>query len=90
MICGISINDVAKQNSITAPLSALQRSGDKFFLFIAENSNGMVARKRMLETGLTNDTQIEVFGGLSVNDQIITNGYLDVSDGQKISIQNAK
>jgi len=90
MICGISINDVAKQNSITAPLSALQRSGEKFFLFIAENSNGMVARKRMLETGLTNDTQIEVFGGLSVNDQIITNGYLDVSDGQKISIQNAK
>ena len=89
LVCSVSINDVTKDNIITAPIAYLQKSGEEFFVFVADETNG-IAKKRDLKTGLFNETSAEIITGLNANEKIITNGSLDVSDGQKIKIINTK
>ena len=89
LVCSVSINDVTKDNIITAPIAYLQKSGEEFFVFVADETNG-IAKKRDLKTGLFNETSAEIITGLNANEKIITNGSLDVSDCQKIKIINTK
>jgi RND family efflux transporter MFP subunit len=89
LVCSVSINDVTKSNIITAPIAYLQKNADNFYVYVVDEANG-VAVKRELKTGLFNDTNAEILSGLNQGDKIITNGALDVSDGQKVKIVNSK
>lgn len=88
LVCGVTINDITLKNSFVAPLSIIQRSGDKEFLFLAVNENGKyVAKKQFIKTGISYKDKVQVSEGLNQGDRIITNGAFDVADGQPLEIK---
>ncbi|MEL6276863.1 MAG: hypothetical protein AAFU03_17320, partial [Bacteroidota bacterium] len=52
------------------------------------NKDGLIARKTYIKVGDSYDNQAIVSEGLSVGDQIITEGSRGLVDGQLISISN--
>ena len=53
----------------------------KFLYVVSKENNGMVAKRRGIEAGKTQDGQTEVIEGLAENDMIILDGYRDLNDG---------
>jgi membrane fusion protein, multidrug efflux system len=85
MICSIDVNDVAIPNSISVPISSVQNSENgKYVYVIQENSNPMV-KKRFIKTGLTAGEFLQVIEGLNPGEKVVTEGVLDVSDGQRVA-----
>jgi len=84
-ICGVAIKDIVKHDVVTVPLAYVQTSGKRYFVYVC-NLDNMTAEKRFIETGMTNQTEVEVLSGLQPEEIIITDGTFDVADGQKIKI----
>jgi len=88
LFCSVSINDITKNNVILAPLAYVQKAGERSFVFVAEDGNGIVkAKKVFVKTGLSYKDKIEILEGLKPGDKIITAGAFDVADGQTVSVK---
>jgi len=85
LACGVSINDITIPNSKVVPIAIVQKSGDKEFLFIAENENGLKAKKQFIKTGTAYQDKVLITEGLDFSNHVITSGAFDVADGQTIS-----
>ena len=58
------------------------------YLYVAEkNGRNIVAKKKYIVTGKSYNGKTEVISGLSENEEIITDGYSNVSDGTFIEIE---
>lgn len=88
-VCGISITDVTKPNALVVPIAYIQRSDNEVFVYVINSNDGTVS-KRIIEQGLSNESNAEVISGLSAGEMIVTNGVLDVTDGQKVKIVSMK
>lgn len=82
----IKVADYSKKNSISIPLNAIQRSDTSTFVFV--NQNGF-AKKKTVKVGATYGGKSEILSGLSVGDQLVTEGASDIEDGDKIRVLNA-
>ena len=82
----VQVQDYSSSNAITAPLNTIQTDDKGKFVLIAVNENGrMIARKKQVTVGeLYADVQ-EIKSGLQVGDQIITDGYQSLYNGQLIT-----
>lgn len=87
MACALTVNDVVVPNALVIPLKGLQRDGEKYYVFVADNSNPAVARKKYVQVGMVSGNEAQITGGLQENEKVITDGNLDVSDGQEIEIK---
>ena len=54
--------------------------------FVVDENN--IAHKTTVETGLENDTYIEITSGLSIGDTVVTKGQDFLSDGNTVNITN--
>jgi RND family efflux transporter MFP subunit len=88
MLCGIIFNDLSVPNSLIVPVSSLQKSDEGYYLYVAEGTTDMVARKRLVNVGNVSDQFALITSGIQPNDKVISEGVLDVAEGQKITIQN--
>jgi len=87
MMAEITINDYTNKQALTVPQKVIRRISGKEFLFVVENEDGtMVARKRMVKTGKAYGGQVEILSGLEPGESVITFGYQDLADGQRIAI----
>ena len=60
-------------------------------MFVSVSENGkLVARKKQIIVGEVNNNQIEVKSGLQIGDQLITEGFQNVYDGQVLKIDTKK
>ncbi|MEM9986599.1 MAG: efflux RND transporter periplasmic adaptor subunit, partial [Bacteroidota bacterium] len=84
----ISINDRTLTDVITIPQSIIQKSDDGEFVYVAMEEGNWVARRRIIQTGLSYDGVIEVKSGLSSQDRLILAGYKSLSDGQRVQIND--
>ncbi len=85
MIAKLKINDATYKNALVVPSNIIQKSADGLYVLIAEEEKGnAVARKRMVETGTDYNGKTVIERGLAENDRIITFGFTEVVDGQKI------
>lgn len=85
-IAVVKLLDYAAPNSIAMPLNVLQTDENGKYVLVAAKENGrMVARKRKVEVGQLYGDNIEVKSGLKDGDQLITEGYLGLFDGQLIT-----
>ena len=50
-------------------------------------ADGQVTR-RIIETGISSDGQVEILGGLEENDQIVVVGHSGLRDGSKVLASN--
>ena len=83
----VQILDYTAPNTITAPLNTLQTDENgKYVLVAVKEGDKMVARKRKVTIGELYDDMIEIKEGLQPGDQLITEGYQGVFDGQLLTV----
>lgn len=79
----VRIADYTSKNAITLPLAIVQNTPEGSYLFLAENG---IAKKQIVKPGLNYAGKLEVLEGLKAGDKVITSGYQDLVDGQKINL----
>lgn len=84
MITYVRIKDYENKNAISVPLNIVQRSDAGEYIYVEQQG---VARKKTIRTGLTSGSVVEVLSGLSEGENIITEGYQNLVDGQKITLK---
>ena len=83
----VKIQDYTAANAITAPINTLQTDEKGKFIMVAAIENGkMLARKKPVQIGQLYGDKIEIKTGLQAGDQIITEGFQGVYDGQLITL----
>lgn len=82
----ININDISKTNAIVLDENLVQKTEKGNLIYVAVDESGKkVARARQVSIGLSYNGQAEIISGIKVGDQVITQGYQDLVDGQAIS-----
>ena len=86
----VKILDYSVPSSIAINVNTLQTDEQgKFVLVAAKEGNKLVARKRKVTTGELSGDTIEIKDGLKPGDQLITDGYQSLFDGQSITTNAA-
>jgi RND family efflux transporter MFP subunit len=83
----VRIKDYVKDNAIVIPLTTLQTDENGKYVYVLATENGKkVARKKQVVVGEIYGEQIEVRSGLNEGDQLITQGYQSLYEGQAVTI----
>jgi len=88
MIATVLINNYTNQNAITIPEIILQENaqGESIaYLYEQQNDSTAIAKKVVLELGLSYENKIEVKKGLNPGDVIVMEGAKNLRDGQRIT-----
>ncbi len=84
----VRILDYSAPNTIAINVNTLQNDEQgKFVLVAAQEGNKLIARKRKIIIGESYGDQVEIKQGLKEGDQLITEGYQTIYDGQLITTQ---
>lgn len=80
------IQDYSTPNVITIPINTLQTDDKgKYVLVAAQDKGKLVAKKRAITIGQTYGDKVEIKSGLEQGDQLITDGFQSLYDGQLIT-----
>ena len=84
----VKIRDYAASNTIVIPMTTLQTDEKGKYVYVMVSEKGkQVARKRPVTIGQIYGEQIEIKSGLQSGEQLITQGYQGVYDGQAVTTQ---
>ena len=87
----VKIKDYTKKNAISIPINIVQNYDKVKFVYLAASENGkLVARKRMVTTGEFYANSIEILSGLNAGEQVVTEGYQNIFDGQNLTVNTNK
>lgn len=87
----VKIKDYTKKNAISIPINIVQNDDKGKFVYVAATENGkLVARKRMVTTGEFYANTIEILSGLNAGEQVVTEGYQNIFDGQNLTVNSNK
>jgi RND family efflux transporter MFP subunit len=87
----VKILDHAAKNAIVIPVETIQADEKGKYVFVMSAENGkLVARKKNIQIGEFYDELIEVTGGLTTSDKLITKGFQGLYEGQLISNTTGK
>lgn len=82
----VRIQDYTQKDAMTVPLNAVQTDEKGKFVMVAANENGKkIARKKPIQLGMLYNDQIEVKSGIQAGDEVITQGYQSIYEGQLIT-----
>lgn len=82
----VKVQDYAAPKAITIPVNTLQNDDKGKFVMVAANENNkLLARKKYVAVGELYGEKLEVKTGLAANDQLITEGFQNLYDGQLIT-----
>ncbi len=86
----VKINDYTNEEAILIPQSIISENseGEEYVYVVDEASNGEnpTVKKAIISTGKTQGDFVEVLGGLTNGNRIISEGARSVRDGQKVQI----
>jgi membrane fusion protein (multidrug efflux system) len=87
MLAALIINDYTNPQALTVLINVVQETEREKFIFVAEKQNGdWIARKRTVITGRVQDNRVEVLSGLEEGERVVTLGFQNLADGQKLSV----
>jgi RND family efflux transporter MFP subunit len=87
-VAKVHIKDYGNQNAITIPMSTLQNDeAGKYVMLAVKEGDKLIARKRTVTVGELYNDKLEVKSGLQAGDQLITEGFQSLYDGQLITTQ---
>ena len=87
----VKIKDYTKKNAISIPINIVQNDDKGKFVYVAVSENGkLVASKRMVTTGEFYANSIEILSGLNAGEQVVTEGYQNIFDGQNLTVNTNK
>lgn len=79
----VKILDYTAANAIAIPVNTVGTDDKGKFVYIAvKEGNKLIARKKQITIGELTDELIEVRSGLAAGEQLITEGYQNIYDGQ--------
>jgi len=83
----VRILDYAAANAVVIPVNTVQSDEtSKYVYLLTKSSNGKsIARKQAVVIGEVYGNNVEIKAGLKAGDQLITEGYQNIYDGQLIS-----
>ena len=82
----VKIKDYEKKNAISAPINLLQNDEKGKFIYVAVMEKGkLIARKKAVTVGQYYGNNIEIIAGLVAGDNVISEGYQTLFDGQNIT-----
>ena len=82
----VKIKDYTKKAAIIIPINLIQNDDKGKFIYVATTENGkLIARKKIVTVGEFYGNNIEILAGLNAGEQMITEGYQSVYDGQIIA-----
>jgi len=85
-VAKVHIKDYSNASAITIPMSTLQNDETgKYVMLAVKEGDKLVARKRTVTVGELYDDKLEVKSGLQAGDQLITEGFQNLYDGQLIT-----
>jgi multidrug efflux pump subunit AcrA (membrane-fusion protein) len=89
MLANVSINDQNLSNVVSIPSNYIQKepSGGTFVMVAEQSGKELMARKKLVSTGISYIDMIVINEGLATTDELITKGYQDVVDGQLITLK---
>jgi len=83
----MKIKDYSAANTIIVPLNTLQNDEKGKFVMIATTDNGkLTAHKRQVVIGMLNGDQLEIKSGLKAGDQLVTEGFGSLYEGQQVTL----
>ncbi len=81
----MKIKDYTTDNALVIPVNVLQSDETGKYVYIMENVSGKtIARKRTVNIGEVYADKAEIKTGLQAGDQLVTEGYQSLYDGQLI------
>ena len=84
-IANVRVQDYAA-NTVTIPVNTLQNDDKGKFVMVALKEGGkMIARKRYITVGEMYGEELEVKSGLQDGEQLITEGFQNLYDGQLVT-----
>lgn len=87
-IANVQVQDYAAPGAITIPVNTLQNDDQGKFVMVAANESGkLLARKRKVTVGELYQDKLEVKSGLQADDQLITEGFQNLYDGQLLALK---
>ena len=90
-IAMIKIQDYAAANAIAIPVNTVGTDEKGKYVFVAVTDGGkQVARKKMITIGELYNQFVEVKTGLTAGDQLITEGFQNIYDGQLLKTDMKK
>ena len=84
MSCRMRITNYQNNNVITVPVSAIQELAGGSMVYIAV---GNVAKSVTIKKGRNSNGQVEVLDGLKPGDRVITEGFMDLDNGEAIEVR---
>lgn len=89
LVSVLTLMDFQKDSSIVVPSNVISQDSKGEFIYVAANESGkMIAKKTYIKTAKTSNNETLVAEGLKFDDQIITSGYNQVSNGAAIKLKN--
>lgn len=73
-----------KENTILVPLNAVIEENNEKFVYTVDKNN--IAHKTIVETGIKNDTSIEIVKGVEAGDQVVVKGQDFLSDKSTVNV----
>jgi RND family efflux transporter MFP subunit len=87
-VAKVHIKDYGNENAITIPVNTLQNDeAGKYVMVAVKEGDRLVAHKRTVTVGELYNNRLEVKTGLQVGDQLITEGFQSLYEGQLITTQ---
>lgn len=88
----VSLNDYSSDNAILVPQGIISENAEGAqYVYVATEPNGdkAVAKRRIIQTGKTQGSLVEVLSGIDEGDLLIKEGARTVKEGQNIQILNS-
>lgn len=87
MICVMKIIDYSNSSAFVVPVGAIQKSSDGEFIYVAvKENNKLIAKRKIVESGMSYNGFTEILKGLAPGDKVITNGFQNVIEGDEVAI----
>ena len=86
MLATVHILDYSAPKAVTIPINVVQTDETGKYVYVIANENGkQVARKKTVAVGQIYGANAEIKAGLSGGEQLITEGYQNLYDGQMVN-----
>ena len=84
----VKLQDYTASNVLTIPVNTLQTDEKgKYVMVVAKDNGKTVAHKKSVTIGQSYSDKIEITGGLTSGDQLITDGFQGLYEGQLITTE---
>lgn len=89
MLALIKIIDYSNPKAYVLPINIIQKDSKGDFVMAADTINGQwVAVKKPVSIGKYYNDKVEIKSGIDASNKLITLGYQDLIEGEKLSVQN--